>query len=111
MTRDELIETLASIEHERWADWQKYVHSRCEHWGPVGSDETTELVIPHELVEQWECQILTPYAHLSEAEKQADRDQVARYWPVLVQFVADWLADTLQWDEERAADTWREEMA
>jgi len=26
---NELFEKLAAIEHERWADWQKYVHSQC----------------------------------------------------------------------------------
>lgn len=74
---EELREQLAAIEHERWSDWQRYVHRSC--WRePDGS-----LTIPAHLVERWERQIITPYAELSEAEKQKDRDQVDRYWPLI----------------------------
>ncbi len=70
----DLFEQLAAIEHERWADWQKYVHEQCRK-NAFGS-----LVIPAELVKRWERQIATSYADLSEREKEADRDQVYRYW-------------------------------
>lgn len=68
----ELMEQLAAIEHERWADWQRYLHSKCEC--------TTEgLLIPYALYDRWNRQINTPYAELSEAEKESDREQVRRY--------------------------------
>jgi hypothetical protein len=80
---EELIEQLAAIEHERWADWQRYLHSKCERadtWDDgslvIGGGG---LVIPAELVEHWERQIATPYAELTEAEKESDREQVRRY--------------------------------
>lgn len=110
----ELIETLAAIEHERWADWQKYLHSQgTEH------HDTGAIVLAGERVESWERQILTPYAQLSEAEKQSDRDQVMRYWPVLVDAFATWLIehtddDSSSWTEthgEALARAFREEMA
>jgi len=75
---DELFEQLAAIEHERWADWQKYMHSKCNQ-GSHG-----RLIIPRVLVTQWERQIKTPYAELSEKEKESDRDQVRRYWHLIV---------------------------
>jgi hypothetical protein len=75
---EELIETLAAIEHERWAHWQRYMHSKCERKAD-GS-----LVIPSALVSQWERQIATRYTDLSEAEKQSDRDQVRRYLPMVL---------------------------
>ena len=78
----ELIERLAAIEHQRWADWQKYMHSKCK------SNGVGELLIPAELVRQWERQIATPYADLSEAEKGSDRDQVRRYWPLIEKMTA-----------------------
>ncbi|MFJ3673282.1 hypothetical protein ACIPSE_43170 [Streptomyces sp. NPDC090106] len=75
---DQLMEELADVEHERWSHWQRYVHSRCVRH----SDGS--LTIPAELVQRWESQMATPYAELSESEKESDREQVRRYLPLLV---------------------------
>ena len=72
-----LIEKLANVEHERWSHWQRYMHSKCERI----SDGS--LVIPANLVEQWESQMKTPYSALSESEKESDREQVRRYLPII----------------------------
>jgi len=83
----ELIEALAAIEHERWADWQKWVHE-CgqrvilEH-EMFGEDAPTVLALPESRVASWDRQINTPYTQLTEREKQSDRDQVMRYLPWL----------------------------
>ena len=74
MNRHVLREQLATIEHERWASWQRYLHDQCVR-NPDGS-----LTIPAALVARWERQIATPYGQLSEPEKNADRAQVARYF-------------------------------
>jgi hypothetical protein len=66
---DQLLETLAAIEHERWSHWQRYMHSKC-----VPKDGA--LLIPAELVRQWENQIATPYSELTEEKKESDREQV-----------------------------------
>jgi hypothetical protein len=106
MTRDDLIETLAAIEHQRWADWQKYLHSKL--YNPGGG---ADKALPTEWWERWERQIVQPYAMLSEAEKCSDRDQVMRYWPVIVEFVAEWLQFRAPLTGAQAAlDAWREEM-
>ncbi len=76
---DKLLEAFASIEHDRWAHWQRYVHSRCNP-GEGGS-----LVIPAELVTRWERLIATPYSELSEQEKESDREQVRKYLPIIAQ--------------------------
>lgn len=73
-----LVEDLAAVEHDRWAHWQRYMHSKGERL-PNGS-----LVLPAELVERWETQIATSYVDLSEAEKESDREQVRRYLPLVV---------------------------
>ena len=87
---DNLFEKLAAIEHERWADWQRYVHSKLvEHrkldckttQNPEGDFD--DYVLSKELFNHWERQINTPYAELSEDEKDADRDQVHRYWDLI----------------------------
>lgn len=74
---EQIVESLASIEHERWAHWQRYLHSRCMR----ASDGS--LTIPAELVQRWELQINTPYNELSETEKESDREQVRRYLPII----------------------------
>ena len=72
-----LIEELASIEHERWSHWQRYLHQQCVP-GPDGS-----LTIPADLVHHWTTQMNTPYTQLSEEEKDSDREQVQRYLPII----------------------------
>lgn len=70
-------EKLAAIEHQRWAEWQQYVHSLCEH------REDGALIIPAGHVMRWEQQIDTSYAELTEHEKDMDRQQVDRYWHLI----------------------------
>lgn len=81
--RVELIEALASIEHERWSHWQKYLHSTAEK-RPDGS-----LVIAPEFVERWEKQMNSPYLCLTEEEKDSDRNQVMKYLPVVERWFAE----------------------
>ena len=75
--KDELFEQLAAIEHERWADWQKYMHSLCDA-GVDGSLCITPINVKH-----WTRQIETKYSELSEKEKDSDREQVMRYWNLI----------------------------
>lgn len=77
MTATPLREQLAAIEHERWADWQRWMHDQC------ARNDDGSLTIPAELVERWERQIAAPYAELSEREKESDREQVDRYLHLL----------------------------
>lgn len=84
----ELMEKLADIEHQRWSDWQKWVHSKCVKAslkdGHLESKEYGEAYfIPPILYDRWERQIKTPYSELSEKEKESDREQVRRYLPLL----------------------------
>ncbi|AOG22991.1 hypothetical protein [Acidovorax sp. RAC01] len=66
-------EELAAIEHERWSHWQRYLHSKGDR------QQDGSLLLPANLVVQWEHQMTTAYAMLSETEKQSDREQVERY--------------------------------
>src|SRR3546814_15507264 len=75
LSRKDLIEKLAAIEHERWAHWQSYLHEQCVR------QEDGSLIIPAKLAERWEKQIATPYTSLSDEEKNSDREQVYRYLP------------------------------
>ena len=74
--KEHIYEKLADIEHERWGDWQEYMHSK-------GTPTYNGVLFAKEDIEHWERQIRTPYAKLSEKEKDSDREQVDRYWPLL----------------------------
>lgn len=91
MTTEELKEELAAREHLRWAHWQDWMHGKCTK-RPSGS-----LVIPASLVGRWERQIATPYEQLSDLEKQSDREQVDRYWPLIEEYIKSQLPETA-WD-------------
>ncbi len=73
----ELYEDLAAVEHERWAHWQQYLHSKCI----TNSDGS--LTVPAGYVAQLERLIDTPYGQLTEQEKASDREQVDRYWHLI----------------------------
>ncbi len=78
-------EQLADIEHQRWSDWQKYMHSKMIDNGKGF------LEIDEEFINRWATQIRTPYSELSEKEKDSDREQVERYLPMLVKKLRDLL--------------------
>ena len=73
----ELLESLAAIEHERWAHWQRFMHEQGKRQ-PDGS-----LLLPADLVAKWDRLIDTPYARLTETERESDRDHVRRYLPTV----------------------------
>ena len=79
----ELLETLASLEHERWSHWQRYMHNKC------APQQDGSLVVPAKLVKRWERLMATPYRELSEQEKESDREQVRRYIPLIVEVLGD----------------------
>ena len=82
-TLEKLVEELASIEHERWSHWQRYMHGK----GVKMADGS--LVIPADLIERWERQMSTAYANLAEDEKDSDREQVRNYLPVIEKALSD----------------------
>lgn len=73
----DIVEQLASIEHERWSHWQSYMHSK----GTRQADGS--LLLPAELVEQWDRQSSTNYENLTASEQASDREQVDRYLPLI----------------------------
>lgn len=81
-----LIEELAAIEHERWSHWQRYVQGK----GAIQPDGS--LLLPAHLVKHWEIQAQTDYAHLTDQERESDREQVRKYLPII--------ADTLSREKE-----------
>jgi hypothetical protein len=68
MNKEKLIEKLADIEHQRWADWQRWVHANFKK-EEIGKGSWV-WYMPYSLIEQWQRQIETPYSELSEKEKK-----------------------------------------
>lgn len=86
----ELREAIASVQHEIWAHWMKHLFSCCGETDfklPEDLSEPTapprESVIPADKEKRWQRQIETPYAELSEKEKDSDREQADKVLAVL----------------------------
>ena len=77
---ENLLETLASLEHERWASWQKYLHSNCVRL-------KGRLIMSPKYVEHLEKLINTPYSELPEEKKEMDRKEVRKYLKVIRRFL------------------------
>ena len=62
-----LIEKLSALEHDQWAHWTKYMLAN----------------MTPENIKQWKRQIETPYAKLTEKEKNSDREWANKVVAVL----------------------------
>lgn len=68
----DLREQLSRLEHDQWSGWWDYQVEKST-INPDGS-----MTIPAWAVERWTRQAKTPYAELSEQEKQSDRIEADR---------------------------------
>lgn len=75
-----MIEKLAHMEHESWANWMTYLFSKSVA-NPDGS-----VTIPKGLVDRWQYQARTVYADLTEREKDSDRIEVSKIVPIIIEF-------------------------
>lgn len=71
-TDAELREVLAALAHEQWSGWMRYLFGKCSY------TDMGDAVIPKSSVLHWQRQVGTPYADLSEAEKESDRKEADR---------------------------------
>ncbi len=86
----EFVEKGANLEHDRWAKWQKYMHSRLQ------KDHRGFYWLDDGLFEHWERQIATPYSELSEAEKESDREETRNYIPLLEKALKSQRQETIE---------------
>jgi hypothetical protein len=70
-------EQLAALAHEQWSGWMDYMFSKCT---ILPGDM---LAIPAWAVARWTRQMQTPYAELSEEEKDSDRAEADRVLALL----------------------------
>ena len=76
---ESFLEEAAALEHERWARWQKYLHSKLV----LPSQDNGWAWLPKKMYQRWERQIKTPYSELSEEETESDRKEVRKYFPLI----------------------------
>lgn len=84
MTEQELIERLADAEHASWSRWMDYLFSRCG--DVIGGLNGGALIIPADSVHHWRRQAATPYADLTEREKESDRREVSCILPAIREY-------------------------
>ena len=70
------VEDLASVQHDIWSHWMKYLFLQCE-------ERYGDVVIPRDKIIKWHRQMITPYSELSEKEKESDREQVKKLLKVM----------------------------
>ena len=104
MTREELIEYLAALEHERWSNWQAYVHNLCI------KNEDGSLTIPKKYVYHWNWEIALKYKDLPDNIKESDRKEVYKIMPLFDHMFNEnkTLQKTLQNSEKNAENLQRE---
>lgn len=73
MIENKQLEALAALQHDIWASWMKWQFS-CGMDNADGS-----WTMPAFKVERWKRQMNTPYAELSEREKDGDRDVIREF--------------------------------
>jgi len=78
-----LEERIAQICHEQWAHWMHYVFTKA-FAGPGHS-----VCIPSPFKSRWMKQIKTPYAELTEQEKESDREWARKYCDAFAQWEND----------------------
>ena len=106
---DELIEELADIEHQRWADWQLYLHSKLIYNEYKDGKKTIACYIMDAGdYERWSRQIDTGYDELSEKGKDSDREQVRRYLPLIKHFYQTEITNLIkEMVGERRKQSWK----
>jgi hypothetical protein len=105
-----LREALAALEHDQWAHWTRHMLGALKEVIGLGfyeaRDNNIDLSGVRDTLDRWERQIATPYADLTEAEKNSDREwadkvlAVSRaYPPVQVIRVGDVPEERIGWAE------------
>ncbi len=72
MTESELLEKVAELCHDQWCNWMNYLFSRS------GTYEG-QLRVTVDSSVRWRRQMCTPYAELSEPEKESDRKEARKF--------------------------------
>lgn len=79
-------ELLASLAHEQWTGWMRYLFSQCAPDPIRGGCWDGGIIIPYEWVTRWRRQMGLLYCDLREDERNSDRHEADRVLNVLAVF-------------------------
>lgn len=79
-------EALAALAHEQWSGWMKYLIGRLTCGGLSMMSDRGPCVIERDDLDRWKRQVHTPYAELSESEKESDRKEADRVIALLTEY-------------------------
>ena len=88
---ENLLETLAELEHQQWAHWTKYMLDRLAQL-EAKLDGNAPYKAYFELSQQkqdWRRQIATPYSELTEKEKDSDRSWASKSLEITAKRLAE----------------------
>lgn len=90
VTEDNVKERFAREIHNIWSHWTQYMFQ-------------VELVdigdsyrLSNKTAERWQRQMDTPYSELTETEKDSDRKQVEKLWPLIVALIRQAEVDAVE---------------
>lgn len=78
MSDNKLYQELASIQHDIWSHWMKYMFSQ-------GVYKDGDWVMPSEKVERWTGQMNISYRDLTDQEQKSDQEQVDKFWHLIME--------------------------
>ena len=108
-TKDELIECLAARQHQIIGMTKLRIAALGR-----GKDGSYDVLFPKWSIDDLMRDAQTPYELQDKRNKESDRAQVQRYWPLIVEFVAEWVAshpEAVRRGPRAVARVWREEMS
>lgn len=110
MRHQEAREALAELAHNQWIGWMEWQFKKGIVIGADGmsahpGDPDAKMIIPEWAVARWYRQMNTPYAQLSEAEKESDRAEADKMLAIFNEYFPPLLPiGNLENFEQDAAD-------
>ncbi len=102
MNNEELIEKVADFIHDQWSHWEKHKKSkekeRRQFFSIPHRIKETIISFDKEDCERWERQMHTPYAELSEKEKDSDRKWAVKIIKLIEENTPEY--DWSNWDQK-----------
>lgn len=88
MTIDEIKELIADFMHDQWSHWETWRNTQTTILGQTKDKRDIDCIdfsLHKETYDRWKRQMETPYADLSEKEKDSDREWAKKLITYLIE--------------------------